>query len=84
MSYELRRNRSKLPEKGNGYPTVDDEGNVTLPDKDETIPPAKYLWVRVISDTPETPPRPSARGALLVDAPGGQPQNPARPSTRRR
>lgn len=84
MSYELRRNRTKLVEKGKGYPHVDEAGNVTLPETNETIPAERYLWVKIVSDTPEAPPRPSARGALLVDTPGRQPQNPARPSTRRR
>lgn len=79
MSYELRPVLGMKNKTGDGYPTIDEVGNVTLPDTRETLSPAEYRWVKVTSDA--NPDMSGARGALAVSPPSGQsPRNPARSS----
>ena len=83
MSYEARLVFG-LPETGKGYPTLDSQGNLTLPGHSESIPPRKWRWVRVESEaTPDL--SGAGKGAVSVSAPpGANPTMPERPSTRRR
>jgi hypothetical protein len=50
MAYELRPVVGS-PKKGKtGYPTVDKDGNVTLPGETEAIPPEKWTRLEIKSD----------------------------------
>ena len=49
MSYRLRPVVG-LPKQGTGYPTVDQDGNVTLPGETESYPPEKWHSLTIDSD----------------------------------
>jgi hypothetical protein len=82
MSYQYRPVRGK-PQKGEGYPTVDSDGNITLPGESEPIPPSNYHSVTISS---EASPNLAGlgKGAVGISTPPGTTRNrPERPSERR-
>ncbi|MBS1695774.1 MAG: hypothetical protein JST91_26555 [Actinobacteria bacterium] len=71
MSYELRPVVGMKNLKGDGYPTFDEIGNVTLPDTGKTIPPTEYHWVKVTSEASPDMSK-AAASSLLISPPSGQ------------
>lgn len=86
MSYKFRPVVGS-PKSGSGYPTVDKDGNVTLPGESKPFPPEKWIWLSIGSDAEQRDLSGMGTGSVAISPPPGsgqQPRNRARPSERRR
>lgn len=73
MSYKFRPVVGS-PKQGKGYPTVDSDGNVTLPGESKPYPPEKWHSLNLESDAEEEDATDRGISSVGVSAPGSGPK----------